>query len=325
MKSLKEVYGIKDNKVKKLNSRQLRSIIEEELRLMEDANPDLVDPERFPLKLSQAAKKAGEEAERLVTGGGEDGEDGDDVVNAEGGGGPVRDLKPSQSSMDIKKACQFALCALMKVEPFPAGPGGDLGAIITNDRHIMDGHHRWVATGMIDPSESVEGFVVEFPAKKMIAALNMITVAIAQTTGKKGSGGFDQFNEAGILPQLQALSKDGFWGGDAEKCLAAMEEWTGQEGDAAVSASAKKMAENVSELTLAVPDDFPARPDMPVISKKAGHLAQAIDLLRQGKVDLNEPYAEDKTDDDAPTNESRTRNNKDKLVMERWRRLAGLL
>ena len=264
-----------ERKAKKLSAKELRKILIAEAKRMiqegilnEDANPSEVDPERFPLKLSQAAQKAGEEAERLATGGDADGDASDDVVNAEGGGGRVRDLKPSQSSMDIKKACQFALCALMKVTPFPDGPGGDLGAIITNDKHIMDGHHRWIATGMIDPNKSVEGYVVDFPAKEMIAALNMITVAIAQTTGKPGTGGFDQFNEAGILAKLQLFAKDGFWGGDASECLAAMEEWSGQEGDAAVSASAKKMADNVSELTLKVPSDFPARSDMPVISPK---------------------------------------------------------
>ncbi len=327
MKSLKEVYGIKSKKVKKLNSRQLRSIIEEELKLMEDANPAGVDPERFPLQLSKAAAKAGAEAEALVTGGGADGDEDDDIVKASQAEIPCSKLKPSQSSMNIEKACQFALCAIMKVTPFKNGPGGDLGAIITSDMHIMDGHHRWIASGMVDPASSIGGFLVEFPAEQMIAALNMITVGLGITKGKPGSGGFDQFNEKGIGEQLKKLVTEGFWGGDAAACQSALEAYTGESKDGAVSAAAKKMGANVSELTLSVPSGFPERPDMPVISKGKGHLEQAIKLLRQGKVDLNEPYAKKDAgkEETKEANESRTRNNKDKLVMERWRRLAGLL
>ncbi len=286
--------------------------------LFEDADPTKVDADRFPMPLSRAATKAGEEAELLATGGDTDGDDDDDKVGAKAGNIAVSKLKPSQSSMNIEKACQFAICAIIKVKPFPTGPGGDLGAIITSDDHIMDGHHRWIATGMIDPEASVGGYIVDFPAKEMIAALNMITVKLGITSGKEGSGGFDQFNEAGILEQLQVLVKKGFWGADAGQCQTACEEWTDEEGDAAVSAAAKKMGENVSNLTLSVPGGFPERPDMPVISKGKGHLAQAIELLQQGKVDLNEPYAKEEK-----TEESRHRSSDD-VIIENWQRLAGL-
>ena len=286
--------------------------------LFEDADPGKVDPDRFPMPLSKAATKAGEEAELLATGGDDDGEQGDDEVAAAAAEVPVAQLKPSQSSMNIEKACQFAICAILEVKPFPSGPGGDLGAIITSDNHIMDGHHRWIATGMIDPGASVGGYVVEFPAKQMIAALNMITVKLGITSGKPGSGGFDQFNEAGISKQLQKLVKAGFWGADAEQCQSACEDWTGEEGEAAVSAAAKKMGENVSQLTLSVPGGFPERPDMPVISKGKGHLQQAIELLQQGKVDLNEPYADKEDVEESVAN-------RDDVIVENWQRLAGLI
>lgn len=317
MKTLKEVYGTGN---KKLTASGLRRIINE--ILSEDAKANKVDPERFPLTLSQAAKKAGPEAEKLVQGGTDDGEEGDDVVGAAPGSMPVKDLKPSQSSMNIEKACEFAICAILKVKPFAGGPGGDLGAIITSDNHIMDGHHRWIATGMVDPSAEVGGFVVEFPAKQMIAALNMITVSLGITSGKPGSGGFDQFNEAGIKKQLDKLVKEGFWAASAEDCQRACEEFSGESGEDAVAAAAEKMGQNVSQLTLSVPGGFPERPDMPVISKDKGHLKKAVELLRSGAVDLNEPYA-DNSESDAPVAESTKR--EENLIMERWRKLAGIL
>ena len=318
------------NKEKTISSRkkELKSIIETAHQaLAEDANPEKVDSARFPLELSKAATKSSE-AELLATGGDDDGEQTDDVVNAAAGSMAVSKLLPSQSSMDIYKAVCFALCAIMKMPPFPNGPGGDLGAIITNDNHIMDGHHRWIASGMVDPASEVGGFIVEFPAKQMISALNMITVNLGITKGKPGSGGFDQFNEAGILAVLKDFAVNGGyvtgkgpWSGlEGPVVLEACETFSGKKGDEAIAEAAKMMGKNVGELTLSVPDGFPARPDMPVISAKKGHLATAIDLLRSGQVDLNEPYAPAP----APATESIESNSLD-LIVERWNQLAGIL
>ena len=312
MKSLKDVYGYS---AKKLTAEGLRNIIQEEIALLdEEADASKVDPDVFPLELSKAAAKAGEEAERLATKGDQDGNPNDDAVQASAGSMPVKDLKPSQSSMNI------AIAALRKVEPFPGGPGGDLGAIITSDNHIMDGHHRWIATGMVDPNASVGGVVVEFPAKQMIAALNMITVSLGITTGKPGTGGFGQFNEAGIKAELAKALADGVWAGSASEVQAALEEFTGETGDAVLDAASKKMAENVAQLELSVPGGFPERPDMPVISAKKGHLDKAVALLRSGQVDLNPPYAEEGAE-----KQEESRRQEGDLIMERWKRLAGIL
>ena len=307
----------------KLNERksQLKKIMKNARVVLEDASPSGVDPERFPLKLSDAAKSAGEEAERKVTGGDDDGAKGDDEISAEKDTRPCKDLKPSQTSMDINKACAFAIAAIRQVEPFETGPGGDLGAIITSDNHIMDGHHRWIASGMVDPTSEVGGFIVEFPAKQMIAALNMITVKLGITKGKEGSGDFKQFNEEGIKAQLEEFARSGIWSADGEpaKVIEACEKFSGASGAAAIGAAAAKMAKNVAQLTLSVPAGFPERPDMPVISKKKGHLQVAIDLLRSGQVDLNEPYATDEAD----VKESKS--SQADLIVERWNKLAGLL
>lgn len=315
--NLLDAFNLEEKKTKKLDSKELRELCES--IMIEKAKPENVDPKRFPMPLSKAAKSAGEEAISLVTGGDDDGDATDDIVPASAGSMAVKALKPSQSSMNIMKACQFAICAILKVKPFPAGPGGDLGAIITSDNHIMDGHHRWIATGMTNPNASVGGFVVEFPAKEMIAALNMITVSLGITKGKPGSGGFDQFNSKGIEKALSTLVADGFWGATAEECQRACELFAGGQDEEAVKAAAEKMGENVNQLELRVPAGFPERPDMPVISKGAGHLAKAIDLLRSGAVDLNEPYAND------PEEKNESLKPASEPILESWKKLAGLL
>lgn len=311
----------------KITKEELKQIIREELegvidstpfRIYEKADASKVDPERFPMKLSQVVQKKPEEIDVLATGGDDDGTPGDDTVDAQPGTVACKKLKPSQSSMNIEKACQFAICAILKTKPFPNGPGGDLGAIITSDAHIMDGHHRWIASGMVDPNSKVGGFIVDFPAKQMIAALNMITAKLGISKGKEGSGSFDQFNKEGILAQLQNLAAKGFWGASAEECQRACEQFTGKSGEEAIEAAADKMARNASQLTLSVPSGFPARPDMPVISKGEGHLDAAIKLLKTGQVDLNEPYASPDQ-----TNES-FKSEEDKVLNERWMRMAGI-
>jgi hypothetical protein len=327
---LETLAEVKAEERKNSRSNQLKTIAERARRILEDADPTKVSAERFPLKLSDAAKLAGDQAEVLATGGDDDGEKPDDIVQAKAGTMPVTVLLPSQSSMDIEKAVIFCIAAIRKVKPFKDGPGGDLGAIITSDNHIMDGHHRWIASGMVDPTVDVGGYIVDFPAKQMIAALNMITVNIGITKGKEGSGGFEQFNEAGILAQLEKFAVKAPWSADGEpqKVIEACETFTGEKGAAAIKAAAKKMGTNVAKLTLSVPKGFPERPDMPVISKSKGHLKLAIDLLKSGQVDLNEPYAKEeaapKKSEEAEVTEESSKNSGE-LILERWHKLAGLL
>tara|TARA_A100001015_G_scaffold187191_1_gene208476 strand:+ start:298 stop:1293 length:996 start_codon:yes stop_codon:yes gene_type:complete len=318
---LETVEEIQNESKNKRNNELKEIAAKAKLLLAEEAKAEDVDSKRFPMKLSDAAASAGPEAELKVTGGGDDGEIEEDKVKAKKGSIACKDAKPSQSSMNVQKAMCFALAAIQQVKPFENGPGGDLGAIITSDNHIMDGHHRWIASGMVNPNAQLGGYVVEFPAKQMIAALNMITVKLGITQGKSGTGGFDQFNEPGFLAVLKDFAANGAyfmkkgsridWDTlPSEKVLEMCESFTGEKGDAAISAAAKKFAGNVSTLTLSVPGDFPTRDDMPVISPGKGHLDMAIELLRKGQVDLNEPYAESKKSND-------------QLIVERWNKLAG--
>ena len=305
--------------MKKLTANALRNLVLSEVRgittkknmspfmramLEEEADPSSLDFEKFPLKLSDTAKVTGgaEGAKKIVTGGLDDDNPTDDKVAGTGDSVAVSKLKPSQTSMDINKATAFAIAAMLKNKPFLDGPGGDLNAIISAGERI------------------------EFPAKQLIAALNMITVALTdRKSGKESTGDFSQFTEDGIKKTLKKYADEGVWSaeGDPEKVVAALKEFTGEtDEEAAIDAAAKKMAENIGKLNTDVPAGFPVREDMPVISPDKGHVAYAVDLLQQGKVDLNEPYA-----DGAGEKEVKEEGKKsgDDLLMERWRNLAGLL
>ena len=110
-----------------------------------------IDSSRTPLKLSDVNP---ERAKKIATTGLKDGDKDDDVIRVQNkptGITSVQNLKPSQSSMNIKKAMSFVINMLSpKNKDFQ--PGGDLEALISRDKFIMDGHHRWVASAMIDPN-----------------------------------------------------------------------------------------------------------------------------------------------------------------------------
>ena len=97
-----------------------------------------VDPNEFPLKLSDVAADP-EDAKADVTKRKQDGDAKDDVINVKPNATfPTSQLKPSQTSMKISNAMGMALSMILGKMP----TGGNLGGFISNDNHIMDGHHR---------------------------------------------------------------------------------------------------------------------------------------------------------------------------------------
>lgn len=328
-KTLKEVFGLKDLKRQpvKLGNQQLREVILTEIRavLREDASPDKVDNERFPLPLSSVAGNV-EKARELVQSGNDDVDEGsaDDVIGVGGGSFSVSDLKPSQSSMNIEKALSMALGMIRD-----GNAGGDLGAFISSDGHIMDGHHRWVATAMVDPAAKIGGYSVDFPADKLIPVLNALTVGkFGVTAGKPATGGFDQFQEGPIRAQLEEYLANGAYKMEPEIVQSSIEKWTEEKGDAAIDAAVEKFVDNLGSVSFTLPGGAPSREDMPVIDEP--DVPDAIAALSGGEVDVNPPYGWEEGEplpeeeaENAQLADSHSRD--EKVVLERWRRLAGLL
>ena len=263
----------------------------EQKLLKEDANPQAVDRDRFPLQLSKVSPKAS----KIITRSGQrDGQADDDTIDVGKGSYPVGQLKPSQSSMNIGKAMAQALAMIQGDMEI----GGDLGAFISSDKHIMDGHHRWVATTMVDPSKNVGGYTVDFPGTELIAVLNAITKGrLGVQQGKKGSGGFNQFEAGPIKQTLQAYLKNGIKGKfpkTPEYVQQALEKFTRQQGPAALDAAVAKFVNNLKAVKpFTLPKGAPARPDMPVIDPDItpDAVKTAVQALEKGEVDINPPYA----------------------------------
>lgn len=315
-KSLSEHLGLSN----RVSSSNLRQVILKEIRavMSEDADPSKVDKERFPLPLSQVAADPEKAAEIIVSGNDEqDKGSADDVIGVGGGSFSVQDLKPSQSSMNIEKGLSMALGMIRD-----DSPGGDLGTFISSDNHIMDGHHRWVATAMVDPSAQIGGYSVDFPADKLIPVLNALTVGkFGVTSGKPATGGFDQFQEGPIRAQLETYLQNGAYQMDPATVQQVIEEWTGEKGEAAVDAAVDKFVSNLGSVKFDLPPGAPAREDMPVIDEPS--VPAAVAALSGGEVDVNEPYGwEDGAEEET---KKETVSHDEELVLERWRKMAGLL
>jgi hypothetical protein len=266
--------------------------------LKEEASASKVDPKDFPMKLSDVGKTySPEQAGIIAKSGIKDGDADDDKVQTGGGEWAVKDLKPSQTSMNVGKAVAFAIAAILGNKPFPNGPGGDLKAIVSGDNHIMDGHHRWIASAMVNPETKIKGKIAQFPAKELIAILNILTLYFRKSDqGKPGGGTFANFTEEGFKKILTKYANDGVWSANKDpnevvKALMKFSEATDKE--TAIAISAKKMADNISGLTTEVPSHFPQREDMPIISDGEGHLDLAMKLLDAGAIDINRGYAGD--------------------------------
>lgn len=325
--------------MKKLTRTEIRRLINEEISSMsrtrrrsltslmfEDADPAKIEDTRFPLTLSAVNKDA---ATKIVTGGAEEkdkAKDDDTVQVARGTSYACQDLKPSQTSMNIDKAMQFSLSMINGTMPGSGGPGGDLGSFVSSDNYIMDGHHRWISTFMVDPSAKIIGIRVNLPGPKLVAVLNTITKGMHGIEGgNPGTGGFDQFKNAAAMKAAlekqisgSAGNTQGPIGGkqDSAGIKAILKKWCGEQDDAkVVDAAVAKMMKNLSALPTEIMPGAPDRKDMPVIDdkQKAGATDSTIAALVGGQVDLNPPYQKESV--------SKT----DEIIMERWQKMAGII
>jgi len=291
-------------------------------RLREDADPKKIDSEKFPTKLSDVDQSS---AKQLATGGFNDNKMKDDTAGAKKISLPAAALKASQTTMDFGKFVGMAIQMLGKMGSFSGGAGGDLGAIISADNHIMDGHHRWAATLMVDPRANVGGIKVQLPGEKLVGVLNVWTVAhggagkpsdtdLASLTGDAVAEKFKEMAGQGgkFLPSpeemLEAFKKNGFDSLDA------------------AAAHVKKNWDATTKQRN-IEGWMPPKVDMPAI--EPDQLPQVANDISSGKMDINPPYSSGKSGGNKPEENGKSQKESYRtsvdIVVERWQRLAGII
>jgi hypothetical protein len=229
-----------------------------------------IDITQFPNPVTSVIGKM------FTTKGEADGEKNDDIVQTKPAAISASALKPSQDAIYLSKSLAMAIGGV---------EGGELGAIISADNYILDGHHRWAATMFNNPSAKIKGFQAKLGIGDLVPVLRALGDAFGNDRRGEPKGGDVNIFKATIKDVMDAIL-DGknmdpkyYDKGKAEKWL----EKSG--GEAGVEKALKRIQATPP------PADAPPRNQMPVIEPDKGEEKLAAELLNKGKVDVRAPYA----------------------------------
>jgi hypothetical protein len=236
----------------------------------ESVNEDLptkqIDPSEFPNPLSNT--------KGFLKKGNYDGESGDDIVPTKPVSISVSQLKPSQDAIYLGKVLGMAIVGI---------EGGDLGAVISKDNYILDGHHRYAATTFNNPSAKVGGVQSDLVIGDLIPVLRAVGDAMKNKRGLEPKGGDVNIFKA-TMDDVKSAIYDGknmdskFY--NKEKSIA----WFENIGEDTIAKRLKMLQSKRP------PSGAPARKDMPKI--KPSQLGILKTLLNKGNIDVREPYTE---------------------------------
>lgn len=224
-------------------------------------------------------------AKLIVQSGNLDGDPGDDKVQTSKASPAASSLSPSQTTMVLEKSIGMAIGMLASGKV-----GGDLGAMISSDGHILDGHHRWSATILASGKAGhVGGTLVNLPGKELLKVLNVISKGqFGVRNGNPGKGSISQYTPANVQKYLEFAVEKGLPGEfpiSPEKVKSVLEKNFGS-----VENGIQTMSKNVLLMKKNVPGWAPDRKDMPVIEPE--QVSEVGSILNSGIVDWNSPHKE---------------------------------
>lgn len=250
-------------------------------------NPNLTGDNKL-----SAFRKEPEKAKQVITGGTPEqdkSDPSDDVipVNKEFSA-PANTLNAGQSNMDFDKFITQAIQMFGKIPPFN-GPGGDLGAIISQDNFMMDGHHRWVATMLVNPEANLGGTQVELPYKTLLGVLNAWTVA-NNKEGKGATKAFAEITGEDVKNRIIELCQSG-WSGKYPIEPGTIKNAFDRQGlTFEKAAEIAKTNWDLNKKKWDATKDLPQKVEMPVIEdekeKAAPAVADVANKLSQGEIDV---------------------------------------
>ena len=228
-----------------------------------------IDTDHFPNPLTQAMQKI------FFTKGKMDGDPKDDIVKVNKVTKPASSLLPSQNAIYLGKSLGMAVGGVK---------GGDLGAIISKDNHILDGHHRWAATLLAEPSAKIGGLQAELKIGDLVPVLRALGDAFGNERRGMPKGGDVNIYDATIDDAMDAIM-NGKYMHPKFYSRVKSEEWLESIGGQDVLA--KRLADIQSKTP---PVGAPPRHDMPVIDADKKQHIQTGALLKKGRLDVRAPY-----------------------------------
>jgi len=226
-------------------------------------------------------------AKLIVESGLQDGSHQDDKVSVSKGTWKATDLSPSQTTMVLDKAVGMALSMLKNNDA-----GGDLGALVSKEGNILDGHHRWAATILaVGPKGTVGGYQANKKGETLLKILNIISKgAFNVRNGQPGSGSISEFTPDNVKKAVKEASEKGVGGKFPISAEEVKKTLTDKFGS--VEKGAEQMGRNVTFMKRTVPSWAPDRKQMPVI--EPSKVPATAELLNSGKVNWRAPFSASK-------------------------------
>ena len=212
----------------------------------------------------------------------------DDVIQAQPINIAANQLNAGQNNMDEDKFIQQAIQMFGKIPPFK-GPGGDLGAIISKDLYMMDGHHRWVATMLVNPQAPLGGTQVMLEYEPLLGILNAWT-AVNNKQPKTATKPFSQLTGDGIKKRFLELCQSG-WQGKYPLLPEKIKQAFDQQG-ITFEQAAEQAKRNFDAFTEKWKEaaNRPDKVEMPVIEDETGNANKGVEQvktdLEQGTFDV---------------------------------------
>ena len=212
----------------------------------------------------------------------------DDAVDiALDSGGPATALKPSQNAIFLGKALGMSMVPKLS-------SGGNIGAVISDDGHILDGHHRWAATMLANPQAEIKGTQVGLPIAQLIPVLRAAGDAYGNPRkGEPKGGDLNVFSKEATDPEvITSMIETGkfmdpqFY--DRDKLAKHVESIGGV--PAVIEAVKKMQAQGAAAYDGKGVQGAPPRKQMPVLEPKQGNVKNVANRLAKGTIDVAPPY-----------------------------------
>lgn len=194
-------------------------------------------------------------------------------------------MKPSQTTMKPGQSIAMALTMIIKQEV-----DSDLGAIISSDGYIMDGHHRWAAMILLQGGAAkVGGVRVGLKGSKLVKVLNIVTVGKYGLSGNMGSGNLADFNSERVRELLTGYALNGLrdevrsWSAEVVQGALRLEYGSVERG-------IEVMSSNADLIRKTMPSWAVDRVEMPVIDEE--NVPEVTGMLERGEVDIRPPHYE---------------------------------
>lgn len=226
-----------------------------------------LDTKHFPNPLSRSDNP------KWATKGERDGSEKDDIIGVKFTSVPASSIKPTQSEIYLGKATSMAVPGV--TPPFDM--------IFSKENYILDGHHRWLAAGLADPSMKVDGWKVNLDINNLIILLRALGDFWGNKRGTVPSGGDINLYKAKERDMLDIIregkyTNPSFWNQD--KANAWLEKIGGE----------KEYIKRVKMLqSKRPPSGAPPREQMPRI--RPSQTSVMAQLLNKGNIDAFPPYA----------------------------------